>query len=50
VEEVDVDSDDLMMRDYGMRIPVVLGDGDRVFAEGLIDQKKLRRALRTLMG
>ncbi|MGH8951077.1 MAG: glutaredoxin family protein [Acidimicrobiia bacterium] len=46
LEEVDIDTDDVLIRDYGMRIPVLLGPGDDVVAEGRIDRASLRRALR----
>ena len=48
VEEIDIDSDDVLTRDYGVRVPVVLGPGDVVLAEGVIEAKSLRRALRRL--
>ena len=48
VVEVDVDSDDVLVRDYGMRIPVVLAPDGSVLDEGLIDRKRLRKALRVL--
>lgn len=43
VEEVDVDSDDELIRLYGLRIPVILGAHDRVLAEGVIDDRRLLR-------
>jgi hypothetical protein len=46
VEEVDIDGDDVLTRDYGLRVPVVLGPGDVVLAEGRIEARPLRRALR----
>jgi hypothetical protein len=48
VEEVDIDHDDALTRDYGLRVPVVLGPGDVVLAEGVIEARTLRRALRKL--
>jgi hypothetical protein len=48
VEEVDIDADDSLTRDYGLRVPVLLGPGDVVLAEGRIEPKTLRRALRRL--
>ena len=48
VIDVDVDSDDSLLRDYGMRIPVVRGPDGTVLDEGLIDRKRLRRALRNV--
>jgi thiol-disulfide isomerase/thioredoxin len=41
VVEVDIDSDDELVKLYGLRIPVVLGTHDRVLAEGVIDDRKL---------
>jgi len=41
--EVDVEADDDLLGRYGFRIPVLLGSGDEVVAEGVIDD---RRALR----
>lgn len=47
VEEIDIDQDEDLLVNYGLRIPVVLGPEDRVLAEGAIDEPKaLRRALR----
>lgn len=49
IVEVDVDSDDDMVKIYGLRIPVILGPGDQVLAEGVIaDDRALRRAFRAL--
>ena len=41
--EVDIEADDHLLGLYGLRIPVLLGPGDEVIAEGVIDD---RRALR----
>ena len=46
IEEVDIDSDDTLTRDFGLRIPVVLAPDDVVIAEGQIERTSLRRALR----
>lgn len=47
IEEVDIDTDDDLVKRYGLRIPVVLGTHDRVLAEGVIaDTKLLKDALR----
>jgi len=49
VVEVDVDGDDRLVAEFGLRIPVVLGPGDEVLAEGVIDDPRtLRRSLRRL--
>jgi len=46
IEEIDVDGDDTLLSLYGVRIPVVLGPGDEVLAEGVIgDRKALEKAL-----
>jgi hypothetical protein len=34
VRAVDIDDDDLLVSRYGMRIPVLLGEGSTVIAEG----------------
>lgn len=45
IEEIDVDGDDTLLSLYGVRIPVVLGPGDEVLAEGVIgDRKALEKA------
>jgi hypothetical protein len=44
---VDIDTDEDLIERYGLRIPVVLGPGDVVLAEGVIeDLESLRRAIR----
>lgn len=45
LEEIDVSTDDALERDYGIRIPVVLVDGEEI-AEIEVDRRTLRRALR----
>ena len=45
LEEIDISSDDALERAYGIRIPVVLVDGEEL-AEIEVDRKVLRRALR----
>lgn len=45
LEEIDISSDDALERAYGIRIPVVLVDGEEI-AEIEVDRKVLRRALR----
>ena len=44
-EEVDIETDDALVRDYGLRIPVVAIDGDEVF-EISVDRTSLLAALR----
>jgi hypothetical protein len=46
VEEVDIDADHRLVKEYGMRIPVLVAPDGVVIAEGLIDRRSLRRALR----
>ncbi len=47
--EVDVDGIDELVARYGLRIPVLLGPGDIVLAEGVIDDRRgLRRIVRGL--
>jgi len=43
--EVDIESDDALVRDYGLRIPVVAIDGDELF-EISLDRNSLLAALR----
>jgi thiol-disulfide isomerase/thioredoxin len=50
VQEIDIDGDDRLTRDFGLRVPVLLGPGDIVLAEGVIEAKTLRRALRQMSG
>jgi hypothetical protein len=44
-QEVDIESDDALVRDYGMRIPVVAIDGDELF-EISVDRASLLAAVR----
>ena len=44
-QEVDIESDDALVRDYGLRIPVVAIDGDEVF-EISVDRASLLAAVR----
>jgi len=46
VVETDIEGDDQLTSDYGMRIPVVLGPDGTVLDEGIINGKRLRAALR----
>jgi hypothetical protein len=48
IVEIDIDTEDALTRDYGMRVPVLLGPGDIVLAEGRIEARPLRKALRRL--
>ena len=46
VHEVDIDTDDRLLKEYGMRIPVLLTPDGEVVAEGLIEARSLQRSLR----
>lgn len=48
VVEVDIEGDDTLVRDFGLRVPVVIGPHGEVIAEGEIDGKRLNRGLRQL--
>ncbi len=48
IDEIDIDVDDALTRDYGMRIPVLLGPDEVVLAEGIIEARPLRKTLRGL--
>ena len=40
VNEVDIDTDEALVKQWGLRVPVVLATHDRVIAEGIIDDKR----------
>ena len=44
--ETNIDDDEQLIRDYGMRIPVVLAPDGTLLDEGIIDGSRLRAALR----
>ena len=48
IDEIDIDTEDALTRDYGMRVPVLLGPDDVVLAEGIIEARPLRKKLRRL--
>ncbi len=48
LEEVDIETDDRLVRDYGLRIPVVLGPDGTVLAEGRIEESAMRQTLSAL--
>ncbi len=51
VEERDVESDDRLLANYGLRIPVVLAPDGSVLAEGIIgNRRELAAAIRKLSG
>jgi hypothetical protein len=43
INEVDIDTDDDLVKRYGLRVPVLLAAHDRVIAEGVIDDRTLLR-------
>ena len=45
VRRVDIDEDDDLVAEYGLRIPVLLSDEGDVLAEGVFDPTALRAAL-----
>ena len=45
LEEIDIESDDALIRDYGVRIPVVAIDGEELF-EISVQAAALRAAVR----
>jgi cytochrome c-type biogenesis protein CcmE len=45
VERVDIDEDDALVVEYGLRIPVLLSDDGTVIAEGRFDADALRAAI-----
>ena len=45
LEEIDIESDDALIRDYGVRIPVVAVDGEDLF-EISVQAAALRAAVR----
>jgi hypothetical protein len=46
VTRLDIDPIDDLVRDYGLRIPVLLDDDGTVLAEGRFEARSLRRTLR----
>jgi hypothetical protein len=44
--EVDIDTDRVLIEDYGSRIPVLLDPDGVVIVEGRIEPRSLRRAMR----
>jgi glutaredoxin len=44
LEEIDIETDDALLRDYGVRIPVVTVDGEELF-EYTVDAVALRAAI-----
>jgi hypothetical protein len=45
VIEVDIDTDDALVRDWGLRVPVVLAEDGRVVAEGPMDDERVLQRL-----
>jgi hypothetical protein len=50
VVDIDVAVDHTRLERFGARVPVLLGPGEIVLAEGVISRRALRRALRRLSG
>jgi len=48
VREVDIDTDDHLTKEFAVRIPVLLGRDGQVVAEGVFEERHLRRELRRL--
>jgi len=48
VTTVDIDADDGLVRDYGLRVLVVLGPDGSLIAEGIVTQPMLIEALAAL--
>ena len=48
-EELDVEGDDSLLVEFGLRIPVLLGPDGTVLVEGEIAKTQLRRAVRQAM-
>ncbi|HEY5889068.1 MAG TPA: glutaredoxin family protein [Acidimicrobiia bacterium] len=48
VIEVDIETEDSLIRDFGLRIPIVLSPDGSVVAEGEFDPRNLRRQMRKL--
>jgi hypothetical protein len=45
VVEVDIDDDDDLVMEFGLRVPVVIRADEKVLAEGVIEKRALRKAL-----
>ncbi len=50
VRRLDIDGDDALVVEYGLRIPVLLSDRGAVLAEGVFDRAALAAALQTERG
>jgi hypothetical protein len=52
VTEINIDTDDALLGEYGMRIPVVIGPDGSLIAEGAIDDRtnvrNLHKALKRI--
>lgn len=48
VIEIDIESDDSLLKEYGLRIPVALGPDGSVLAEGIINRGHLRDAFKKI--
>lgn len=48
VETLNIEEDDALLREYALRIPVLLGPDGEVVAEGIFDERQLRKSVRRL--
>ena len=44
-EMQDIDADPALVSAYSARVPVILGPSGRVLAEGVVDERSLKRAI-----
>lgn len=45
MEVHDIDTDPALLSEYTARIPVIVGPSGRILAEGIIDERSLKKAL-----
>ena len=45
LEVQDIDADPALVSEYSARVPVVVGPSGRVLAEGVIDERRLKKAI-----
>jgi hypothetical protein len=46
VREIDIDTDDALVEEFGMRVPVLRAPNGVVVAEGVMDRRLIRSGLR----
>jgi hypothetical protein len=46
VREIDIDSDENLVEEFGIRVPVLRAPNGMVVAEGVIDRRSVRSGLR----